>query len=187
VLDVNHPIADQSGEPVYITAVAGLATSPDAVWIVDAAGRIYRSPSKSGLVSGGDLFLGPGATGRQFDLSAADESKFTVEPQAERVQRRVEGLVLGFMSGDSGTGNCEREGRPELDAGEHSMWLLVRLGEPFTVTLLDSDGNAIPSSAYTIEMEETPGLFGTRYDYFRVTNRSGGPWRSVRFVATATG
>jgi len=187
VLDITHPIADESGNPVYITSVAGLAASRDAVWIVDAAGHIYQSPSQSGLRSGGRLFLGPGAAGRQFDLSAADESKFTVEAQAERVQHSAEGLVLGFIGDDNGTANCEREGRPQLDAGERSMWLPARLGEPFAVTLLDSDGNVIPPSAYSIETEETSGLFGTLYDYFRVTNRSGAAWRSVRFVAKATG
>jgi len=59
----------------------------------------------------------------------------------------------------------------------------VRLGVPFTVTLLDTEGNEIPASQYLVEMEEKPGLFGTAYDYFRVTNPSGAPWRSVRFVA----
>jgi len=187
VLDLARPIADEDGKPVYITAVAGLAASGEAVWIVDAAGRVYQSPPRSGLRSGGRLFLGPGAAGRQFDLSAVDESKFTVEAQPERVQHATEGLVLGFIADDTGTGNCEREGRPQLDPGERSMWLPVRLGEPFTVTLLDSDGSVISPSAYSIETEETAGLFGTRYDYLRVTNRSGAAWRSVRFVAKATG
>jgi len=187
VLDITRPLADESGKPVYVTAVAGLATSGDAVWIADAAGRVYQSPSRSGLTSGGRLFLGPGAAGRQFDLSAVDESKFTVEAQAERVQHSAEGLLLGFIGDNNETGNCEREGRPELGPGERSMWLPVRLGEPFTVTLLDSDGNTIPPSAYSIEAEQTPGLFGTLFDYFRVTNRSGAAWRSARFVAKATG
>jgi hypothetical protein len=99
------------------------------------------------------------------------------------VQHSTEGLVLGFLPGDDGTGNCEREGRPQLDPGERSMWLPVRLGVPFTVTLLDTEGSEIPASQYLVEMEEKPGLFGTAYDYFRVTNHSGAPWRSVRFVA----
>ena len=183
VLDVEHPLVSEAGKPVYITRVAGMASSAESVWIVDAAGRVYQSGAKSGLANGGRLFLGPGAAGRQFDLSAVDESRFSVEKQSERVQRSAEGLVLGFLPGDDGTGNCEREGRPQLDPGERSMWLPVRLGVPFTVTLLDTEGNEIPASQYLVEMEEKPGLFGTAYDYFRVTNHSGAPWRSVRFVA----
>jgi hypothetical protein len=182
-LDLEHPLQDGSGAPVYVTAVAGLASAADAVWLVDAAGRVYESHGKPALQIGGRLYLGPGAAGRQFDLSRADEGKFTVESQPARVSRRVEGLVLGFLAGEQGTGNCELEGRPEVENGDHSVWVPTRLGEPFRVTLLDSEGAEIPASQYTLEMEEKPGLFGTRYDFFRVTNHSGANWRDVRFVA----
>ena len=63
------------------------------------------------------------------------------------------------------------------------MWIPARLGEPFRVTLLDSEEQELPAADYRIEMEESPGLFGTLYDYFRVTNLSGDTWRDVRFVA----
>lgn len=185
-LDIEDDLRDQAGRRVYITAVAGLASAGEGLWLVDAAGRVYWSQAKAGFGSGGRLWLGPGAAGRQFDLSRAEEGKFRVEAQTERSPHRVEGLVLGF-SGDRGTGNCEREGRPELANGERSLWLLTRLGEPFRVTLFDLEGKQIPASQYTIELEEKPGLFGSLYDFFRVTNHSGAVWRSVRFAAEATG
>ena len=67
--------------------------------------------------------------------------------------------------------------------GERSMWMPARLGEPFGVALFDSEARLIPGGDYVVEFEEKPGLFGTQYDYFRVTNRSGRTWRDVRFVA----
>ena len=70
-----------------------------------------------------------------------------------------------------------------LADGETSMWTPARLGEPFRVSLFEASGEAIPSSQYLVELEEAPGLFGTQYDYFRVTNRSGREWEGVRFVA----
>ena len=36
-----------------------------------------------------------------------------------------------------------------------------------------------------VELEERPGLFGSRDDFVRVTNHSGATWRNVRFVAEA--
>jgi hypothetical protein len=30
-----------------------------------------------------------------------------------------------------------------------------------------------------------PGLFGTQYDFFRVTNKSGAVWKDVTFTAEA--
>lgn len=185
--DVGRPLTDASGRPVYVTAIMGAAFSNEAIWLVDAAGRVYESPKGSGLVSGGTLHLGAGAAGRQFDLSAVDESRFSVEAQPGRARHEVEGLVLGFPTGDVGTGNCEREGRPQLDDGERSLWMPARLGEPFTVTLIDTDGAEIPASKYTLEIEEKPGLFSGSYDFFRVTNRSGHTWQSARFLAKATG
>jgi hypothetical protein len=187
VLGIDEEVRDRSGQRVYITAVAGLASAGDGLWLVDAAGRIYESDAKAGLGSGGRLHLGPGAAGRQFDLSRVEASKFAIEEQAARVLHRVEGLVLGLPGGERGTGNCEREGRPELANGERSLWMVTRLGEPFHVTLYDEEGKEIPASQYSIEVEEKPGLFGSLYDYFRVTNQSGATWRSVRFVAEAIG
>jgi hypothetical protein len=185
--DVTHPLADASGRPVYVTAVIGAAFSSETIWLVDAAGRVYESPKGSGPVSGGKLHLGAGAAGRQFDLSTVDESRFSVEGQPVKVQHEVEGLVLGFPTGDVGTGNCEREGRPQIDDSERSLWMPSRLGESFTVSFTDADGAEIPASQYLLEVEEKPGLFGGSYDFFRVTNRSGHAWQSVRFLARATG
>jgi hypothetical protein len=184
-LDLDDGITDSAGRRVYVTAVAGLAVDGRRVWLVDAAGRVYAGPDSGGVASGGQLFLGPGAAGRQFDLSQVEESKLTLEAQPERVQHRTEGVVLSFPAGEQGTGNCEREGQPLLAAGGRSMWLVARLGEPFQVKLLDADGKEIPSSDYTVEYEEKPGLFGSQWDFFRVTNRSRGEWRNVRWVAEA--
>ena len=90
---------------------------------------------------------------------------------------------MGYPAREADCGNCEREGRPSLEAGERSLWIPARLGEPFRVTLREADGAEIPSPQYQIEIEEKPGLFGTHYDYFRVTNISGGRWDGVRFLA----
>jgi hypothetical protein len=182
VLTTATETSAEDGRRVYLTAVSGLAVSGAQIWVVDAAGHVYETGS--GVRSGGRLFLGPGAAGRQFDLSRVDEAKFSVEVQSARVRHRSEGRVLAF-AGDAGTGNCEREGSPELKVGEQSMWLPARLGEPFQVTLLDAGGKEIPPSGYLVEYEETPGLFGSHYDFFRVTNRSGSEWRGATFVAEA--
>jgi len=186
-LDLDDEITDRDGRRVYITAVAGLAVEGTRVWLADAAGHLYAGPESGGLQSGGQLFLGPGAAGRQFDLSQVEEGKLTLEAQPERVQHRSEGPVLAFPAGEQGTGNCEQEGRPVLEPGERSMWLAARLGEPFAVKLLDAEGKEIPSSDCVVEYEEKPGLFGTQWDFFRVTNRSRAQWRDVRFVAEAGG
>jgi hypothetical protein len=184
-LDLEDEITDQAGHRVYITAVAGLAVDGARVWLVDAAGRVYAGPDSGGLQSGGRLFLGPGAAGRQFDLSQVEESKLSVEAQSARAQHRTEGPVLAFPAAEQGTGNCEREGRPALDAGGRSMWLVARLGKPFRVKLVDAEGKEIPPTDYVVEYEEKPGLFGSQWDFFRVTNRSRAQWRNVRFVAEA--
>lgn len=180
-LDIEDDVRDEWGNCVYITAVRGLACTGSKVWLVDAAGRAYES--RGGIESGGPAFLGPGAAGRQFDLSTAAESEFTVEPQAERVRHSSDGLVMGYPAGEPETGNCELEGRSALKEGERSMWIPTRLGAPFRVTLFEVGGGEIPPAEYEVEFEEKPGLFGTQYDYFRVTNRSGRAWNGVRFIA----
>jgi len=91
--------------------------------------------------------------------------------------------VMAYPAGESETDNCEGRGRTVLANGETSMWTPARLGEPFRVSLFESAGEAIPSAQCLVEFEEEPGLFGTQYDYFRVTNRSGREWEGVRFVA----
>lgn len=181
VLTVRSEISDVEGDRVYISAVSGLATQNNDVWLVDAGGRIYES--RGGPAGGGKLHLGPGAAGRQFDLTRVEESKLTAEVQPGRVRHRSEGNVLAPSSRDSGTSNCERDGVSVLKNGERSLWTPARLGEPFQVALLDSNGDPIPPEGYAIEYEETPGAFGTQYDYFRVTNRSGADWPNVKFVA----
>jgi hypothetical protein len=184
--DLERGLRDESGAPVYIPAVRGLACAEDRVWLVDAAGRIYEGPVGGGLRSGGRLYLGPGAAGRQVDLAQVREEHFTVETQEGRVEHRSQGSVFA-QHGGRGTRNCERDGRRELQPGERSMWVPARLGEPFKVTLLDGQGQEIPAAQYRLELEEQAGIFGTLYDYFRVTNLSGAAWRDVRFVAEATG
>lgn len=186
-LSLDSGLTDAAGHPVYITAAAGIAIGENRVWVVDAAGRVYEAPPGGGIRSGGRLYLGAGAAGRQYDLGQCDETKFSVEPQAEPVRHTTEGLVASFPPGERGTGNCERERSATLKAGEPSMWIPTRLGEPFRVVLYDEAGLPVPERDYTIEYEETPGLFGTRFDYFRVINRSGADWKNVRFIATATG
>ncbi len=184
-LDIEDEVQARDGRPVYIRGVAGLAADGARVWLVDAAGRIYANPPAGKITSGGQLFLGPGAAGRQFDLTQVKAENLSVEMQEKRVIHRSEGRVLGFLNPEQGTGNCEREGVTLLESGERSMWLPSRIGEPFRVRLYDESGGEIPVSDYFVEFEERPGLFGTQYDYFRVTNRSGKPWRNVRFVAEA--
>ncbi len=180
--DIEDEVKDASGEPVYLSAVRGLTFDEHSVYLVDAAGRIYRSPAGKGLCSGGQLFLGPGAAGRQFDLSRVAEGDFTVELQPSRVRHRFEGKLLGPRA-DGGTTNCELYGSAVVQDGHRSMWAPARIGEPFRVSLFDGDGRLIPADDYEIEYEQRPGLFGTRWDYFRVTNQSGQAWRNVAFVA----
>ena len=181
--DLEDELKDDLGRRVYLGAVKGLAAGEDALWLVEAGGRVYRSPSGEGLCGGGRLFLGPGAAGRQFDLSQAAEAGFSLEVQGARVKHRSEGRVLGWPVEEKGTANCEREGSGAVRDGERSMWVPARLGEPFGIALFDSEGGVIPADEYAVEFEETGGLFGTQYDFFRVTNRSGRAWRDVRFVA----
>ncbi len=181
--DIEDEIRDSSGRRVYVTAVKGLVCAEDTLFIADAAGRIYRSPSPNAITGGGMLYLGAGAAGRQFDLSQADKTKFSVEVQSGRIKHRSEGRVLAYPGERRGTGNCEREGKSTLATGERSMWIPSRIGEPFTITLRNTDGDVIPPKQYTVEFEETPDLFGTQYDFFRVTNNSGQAWQGVTFVA----
>jgi len=183
VFSVGTEVKDARGERVYLGAVAGVACAEDGVWLADAAGHIYES--RGGLRDGGIRYLGPGAAGRQFDLSKAEEAKFTAEAQSQRVRHTSEGKVLAFSGSESSTRNCEREGVSLLRHGERSLWLPTRLGEPFTVKLLGADGQPIPESGYRVEYEERPGAFGNRYDFFRVTNNSGADWTGATFVATA--
>jgi hypothetical protein len=182
-LDVEDDLRDSSGRRVSITAVKGLVCSGQALYLPDAAGHIYRSPSATDIVSGGTLYLGPGAAGRQFDLAHADEAKLSVEVQSGPVKHRAQGKVLGYGNERQGSGNCEREGSSSLADGERSMWIPARIGQPFAVKLLDAAGTAIPAAEYTVEYEEKPGLFGSQYDFFRVTNHSGKAWQGVTFVA----
>ena len=183
--DIETELRTAGGRRAYITAVRGIASSSDRVWLGDAAGRIYEGPPGGGLRGGGRLLLGPGAAGRQFDLTRAEAQHFRVEAQSDRVAHRSQGMILAYPGGEGGTGNCERQGRPVLDPGKTSMWAPARLGEPFHVVLFRADGTAIPPAEYEVELEEKPGLFGTRYDFFRVTNHSARTWRDVRFVAEA--
>ncbi len=180
--DIEKELTDAAGERVYIAAVKGLASDAEPLCVVDAAGRIYRAPSGKGLASGGELFLGPGAAGRQFDLSRADEAHFDVEVQASYVGHSSEGRLLAPGAGQYGTRNCELDGSAVLRVGERSLWVPARIGEPFQVSLFDAEGRLISPSDYERELEESPGLFGTQYDFFRVTNRSGDAWRGVTFV-----
>jgi len=182
-LDLEDEFHDGSGAPVYLGRIRSLAFSDTALWLVDPAGRIYQSPSGRALQDGGRLFLGPGAAGRQFDLSRVNEAGFSVEKQSARLAHHSEGKVLGWPAGDRGSMNCEREGSPVLRVGARSMWVPARIGEPFSVTLFDGDDRLIPAADYRLEFEQQPGLFGTQYDFFRVTNASGRTWTNVSFVA----
>jgi hypothetical protein len=181
--DIEDELTDASGERIYVAAVRSLVSGARFLYLVDAAGRIYRGPDGERLASGGRLFLGPGAAGRQLDLSRVKEVHFDVEPQASYVKHRSQGRVLAPRPGEYGTGNCEREGSSTLRDGERSLWVPARIGEQFEVVLFDAEDRLIPSSDYRMEVEDKPGLFGTQYDFFRVTNRSGGTWRGVTFVA----
>ncbi len=183
--DIEDDLRDATGRRIFVAAVRGLACAADAIYLADASGHIYRSPSSTGIVAGGALYLGPGAAGRQFDLSRADETKFSVELQPTRVRHRSTGKILAFAAEGRGTGNCETEGSSSLADGARSMWLPSRIGEPFSVTLLDAAGGAIPPADYTLEFEDQTGLFGSHLDFFRITNRSGKPWQGVTFVAEA--
>jgi hypothetical protein len=183
--DLERGLRTARGEPVYLTAVKALALGDGALWLVDAAGRVYESPSDRGLIGGGRLFLGRGAAGRQFDLSKIEGAQLTIEAQDSPVVHRSEGRLLGVAGGQRGSANVEIDGSPVVRDGEWSMWTPARLGEPFRVTLLSRDGVPVPPADYRAEFEEEPGLFGTQWDFFRVANRSGTEWRDVRFVAEA--
>jgi hypothetical protein len=150
--------------------------------MTEASGHVYESYE---LSSGDQSYLGPGAPGKQLDLTTADPRNFRVEKQPEQMYKKVEGTITAFRSGRYGTTNCETEHNTDLANGATSLWIPVRLGEPFRVTLFE-EGRLIPEQDYSIEFETTPGLFGTKYDFFRVTNKSGHTWKNIRFLAETT-
>jgi len=176
--DLDTEIRDALGSRVYLVPPRGMVFSP-AFWLADGGCRIYEG---EGLTSGGKLHLGPGAPGRQFDLTGAEVDKFAVEKQAARIPRKVDGLIYSFNEGRHGTRNCEAERNATLPNNAASIWIPVKLGEPFRVSLTE-EGREIPAGDYTIEIESRPGPFGAPYDYFRVTNKSGHVWKGVRYSA----
>ncbi len=182
-LSYEHPLKAASGASVYVGPAARLAVDGGRVWLVEAGARV--DASQDGLRDGGKLYLGPGVAGRQFDLSQAEEAKFTVEAQTACVPHTVTGKVLAFSGSEESTRNCERDGMSTLKNGERSLWLAARLGEPFTVKLLTAKGDPIPDTDYRLDFEEGTGLFGSHYDFFRVTNKSGQDWSGVTFSATS--
>jgi hypothetical protein len=183
--DLDTELHDISGRRVYLVPPMALAFAPKAaeedpkLWLAEGGGRVYEG---KGLISGGKLYLGPGAPGRQFDLTGAEVDKFTVEKQTARITRKAEGLIYGFNEGRHGTRNCEAERSATLPNNVASIWIPVKLGEPFRVSLTE-EGREIPAGDYTIEIESRPGPFGGPYDYFRVTNKSGHVWKGVRYSA----
>ena len=126
--------------------------------------------------------MGPGAPGRQFDLTGAEADKFSVERQPARIIRKIDGLIYGFNEGRRGTKNCEAERNASLPNNAASIWMPVKLGEPFRVSLTE-EGREIPAGDYTLEIENQPGPFGSVFDYFRVTNKSGHVWKGARYSA----
>ncbi len=183
--DLDTDLRDAAGGRVYVTPVLGLGFGGDSsesegkVWLAEAGGRIYES---QGISSGGTVHLGPGAPGRQFDLTLARPEDFVAEKQAGRVERKAEGILIAFPAGRQGTRNCETEQNSLLANDATSIWIPAKLGEPFHVSLLE-EGREIPASDYVVELENQPGPFGTHYDFFRVTNKSGHAWKQIRFVA----
>ena len=176
-------LQDAAGRRVYLTPPLALAFAPAnegvSVWSPEAGGHVYQS---AGLAGGGQLLLGPGAPDKQFDLTQISAADLQPEKQAGWQARKVEGLVYAATPGRAGTSNCEAEHNATLAPGATSLWLPVRLGEPFQLTLLEAGREMLPGN-YTVELESQPGPFGTQYDFFRVTNKSGHEWKNVRFVA----
>jgi hypothetical protein len=169
--------------PMPTLAVAGLLDSdPGRVWVVDAADRVYES---DGLQPGGRLYLGPGRPGRQFDLRTLDLASLTVAAQSARTERTVTGELrtyTHFHRGAPYTENCEAEPKQDIAAGQTTIWMPAKLGEPFSVALFE-EGRRLPASDYELKIETEPGLFGTRYDFFSVTNRSARPWKNITYIA----
>jgi hypothetical protein len=181
--DIDREITSAAGDRIYLGPTLGMAfdEAPGGkqVWLAERGDRIYQSLN---LTSGGRTYLGPGAPGRQFDLTQISSQDLTVEAQTAPLPRKAEGLLLAFPAGVQGTRNCEAERNVELAAGATTLWLPVRLGTPFKVTLFEED-RPIPESNYALEIETSPGVFGTCYDYFRVTNKSGRAWKNIRYLA----
>ena len=183
--DVETKISDAEGSRAYIVPPLALPFAQAApegeaeTWLAEGGGRIYEGPA---LASGGRFHLGPGAPGKQFDLTLAEASNFTVEKQNGWVSRKMEGEVLTYNPGRRDTRNCEAERNPEIPAGASSIWIPVRLGEPFRITLFEGT-REISLLDYNLEIETQPGPFGTGLDFFRVTNKSGRIWKSLRFLA----
>ena len=181
--DVDSDLRAADGGRVYMVPPLSLAFGRDAagaerLWLAEGGNRIYEGS----LAGGGQFHLGPGAPGKQFDLTLADPAGFTVERQSAWISRQAEGQLFTYAVGRRGTRNCELERNPVIPNGESSIWLPVRLGEPFRVTLTE-EGRALPEFHYTVEMEREPGPFGGPDDFFRVTNKSGHTWKNVRFRA----
>jgi hypothetical protein len=195
-------IVDREGHPVYLTSVFSIAMdtpseldendahseSPGSdgttlvVW--EAGGRFYKSKD---FRSGGRLYLGPGYQGCQFDLTRVKEGRFAVAKQTGFVHKTVTGVLKTFSNVDPNgvpyTFNVEAETNTVIPNGITSLWIPVRLGEPFRIRLLENTVE-IPASDYALYIETQPGTFGTVYDYFRVVNQSGRTWTNVTFVAT---
>jgi hypothetical protein len=187
--DLGSSLSDAGGRPAYIIPQIAVATaraseaSPSRVWLVEGGGHIYES---EGISSGGILHLGPGAPGRQFDLGQTKAEEFTVEAQPEYVRHEARGLIMGWRGKPHSTSDCEVEGRAAVLDGETSLWLPVRLGEAFKVTV-KLEGAVLPESDYGVEVESGPGAFGSGFDYVRLTNRSGKAWKEAEFEAVAVG
>lgn len=181
--DAQNDIRAADGRRIYIVPPLGMAFAGAGVnqriWLADGGCRIYEGP---GIASGGSFSLGPGINGRQLDLRLAQPAHFTLEKQAAPSIRKAEGMVVTFSGEIRGSRNCETENSTTLANGVASIWIPVRLGQPFKVTLLE-EGRNIPASEFEIEIESEPGPFGTCYDFFRVTNKSGHVWQDVRWMA----
>jgi len=181
--DLDREITAADGSRIYLVPPLGMAfakgKSGIKIWLAEGGNRIYECLN---LASGGRTYLGPGAPGKQVDLTQLTSQDFSVAPQASLLSRKVEGTVMTFGAGRRGTYNCEAERNAELPNGASSLWLPVRLGATFTVTFFE-ENRPVSESDYSLEIETAPGVFGTRYDFFRVTNKSGHTWRNIRFIA----
>lgn len=183
-------IVDREGRPVYLTSAFSIAM--DTPWGTDtttlvaweSGGRFYKSED---FQSGGDLYLGPGYQGCQFDLTRVKQTDLAVSKQTSFVHKAVTGTLTTFSNLDFNgvpyTYNVEAETNTAIPDGMTSLWMPVRLGEPFQVRLLEN-AVEIPASDYALYIETQPGTFGTVHDYFRVVNQSGRTWTNVTFVAT---
>jgi hypothetical protein len=181
--DLDREITAADGSRIYLTPPLGLAFAKEKtgvnIWLAEGGDRVYESIN---LTSGGKTYLGPGAPGKQFDLTQLASQDLTITRQTGPLPRKSEGPVVTFAAGRRGTLNCEAERNAELPNGATSIWLPTRLGAPFTVTLWE-ENRLVPASNFTLEIETAPGVFGTQYDFFRVTNKSGHTWKNIRFVA----